>query len=273
MVHLLKALGLSGPLDPMNPKPDNPDGFGESLAIVDFDDTLLFDRGGSWQCPPEERFVNETDPHWVNLGRTAFSKAFGENEVAAGWMLKDPRVSLVVPVWRRILNRKNLRVLCCFRSPEQVVHSMASERRGSSQITREELSLANWERYNRSIIDSLLPDDTVLFADFERLLTDDTYRNRFAKDLATFLRPLVKTDARAARQAITEKLHWGKTTARGVPMTLSPERSDLHRVLEEAAEYSSRIPPLLGPEDPATEILLAEHRRCEDKTCCPHVSS
>ena len=272
MAHLLGALGLNGPLDSMNPKLDNPDGFGESLGVVDIDDSLLFDRGGSWQCPPEEQLLDESDPHWIRQGRDAFITAFGEGTNARGWVLKDPRMCLLLSFWRRVLNRKHLRILCCFRSPEQVVDSMASKRRGISQLINTELSLANWERYNRSIVDSLQPDDTVLFADFERLLTDNAYQNEFASDLSRFLRPLVKTNARAVHKAITENLHWGKTTARRVPITLSPERSHLHRILEETAKQPSLIPPLRGPEDPATEILFAEHRRCRDKTSCSHVT-
>lgn len=272
VVNLLSHLGLHGPQDPMNPKPDNPEGFGESLGITHLDDLLLYRLGGAWQCPPPSSALDFDDPDWIERGRAAFTTSFGGRDEARGWVLKDPRISLLLPFWRRVLGRERLRILCVFRSPEQVVASLASERRGSSQMTNEVLAMANWERYNRSMLEQLGPDDTVLFADFDRLLHDEEYRQAFAPAAAAFLSPVMETSPASVAVGLEERLSWGKTTSRTSPGVLSPEREALRWTLDRTRTHLDGTPGAVGPEDPSTEELFLEHRQCEDPKTCHHVS-
>lgn len=272
LVNLLCHLGLMGPHDPMDSKPDNPEGFGESLGITHLDDLLLYELGGAWQCPPLAATLDFDDPEWIERGRSAFTTAFGARREATGWVLKDPRVSLLLPFWRRVLGRDRLRVLCAFRSPEQVVASLASDRRGSSQITNSSLAIANWERYNRSMLLHLNSDDVVLFADFDRVLHDEEYQTDFARALAGFIAPLVSLTPQQIAHGLHERMDWGKTTARQEPGPLSPERAALRDLLEGTREDLTRRPGPIGPEDPSSESLFIEHRQCEDPKSCHHIS-
>jgi hypothetical protein len=271
IVNLLSHLGFKGPMDPMKPKPDNPEGFGESLGITRLDDLLLYRLGGAWQCPPLSASLEFDDPDWIERGRAAFTTAFGSRNEAHGWVLKDPRISLLLPFWRRVLGPRPLRILCVFRPPEQVVASLASDRRGSSQMTNEALAIANWERYNRAMLEHLEPDDIILFADFDRLLHDEDYRGTFAPALSRFLSPVSPVTASRAAEALEERISWGKTTSRQVPGPLSPERAALRAALEETRLHLDTPPSSLALEDPDTEALLIEHRRCEDPKTCHHV--
>lgn len=272
IVNLLSHLGLIGPRDAMNPKPDNPEGFGESLGVTHLDDLLLYRLGGAWQCPPLSESLDFDDPTWIERGQDAFTTAFGARADATGWVLKDPRISLLLPFWRRVLGRRHLRVLCVFRSPEQVVASLASERRGSSQMTNAALALANWERYNRAMLEHLSEDDTILFADFDRLLHDEDYRDAFAPALSAFIAPIIKASPSKVVRGLDHRLSWGKTTARQQPGHLSAERDGLRSVLEDTRHHLGERPRTLGSEDPSTEALFIEHRRCEDPKTCHHVT-
>lgn len=106
---------------------DNPEGYQEHVPIVDLDDEILrmFD-GHASEAPSLQagwESSHELDRH-VEAARDLLDELFEKRP----WAFKDPRISLLLPFWRRV--RPDLRVIVCVRSPIEVAESM--ERRGAS---------------------------------------------------------------------------------------------------------------------------------------------
>jgi hypothetical protein len=123
----LDVLGVSfGDADAlMKPGPDNEAGYWENAEIKELDNDLLAHLGGSWDSPPvlapgwaddpaiEEFHVRATEV----LDRT-FGPA-GDRPLVA-W--KDPRLSLLLPFWRRVTRIDATIVVV--RNPDEVAASL-----------------------------------------------------------------------------------------------------------------------------------------------------
>lgn len=127
--RIVNLLGVDlGPSEQlMRPQPDNPRGFWENRPLVRFNNRLLEHLGGTWDRPPVLPDGWEHDPHLDELGRearTLFEAAFGGTQARTwglvGW--KDPRMSLLLPFWRRIIQMD--RVIICIRHPAEVSASL-----------------------------------------------------------------------------------------------------------------------------------------------------
>lgn len=143
---LLNACGLflGGAEELVGPALDNPEGFWENLNFVGLNEELLARLGGSWDEPPafpmRWEFGSEVEPL---LGRAAGLVArFGDHR---HWGWKDPRNSLTIPFWQRVI--PTLRVVVCVRNPLEVAHSLFV-RGDSTAASRFEL----WLNYYRQIL-------------------------------------------------------------------------------------------------------------------------
>lgn len=100
--NLLAAAGLyAGPADAqMAPLPENPAGFAELQSVADFNDALLTSVGWLWDTPSQDYGALETVPDGlIERGKRLVRTNMREEP----WFIKDPRLSLVLPAWRRIL--------------------------------------------------------------------------------------------------------------------------------------------------------------------------
>jgi GT2 family glycosyltransferase len=172
------GLALPGGDDLMGPAPDNPRGHYESRSLTDVDDRLLAFLGGSWDRPPLLEPGWHDDPSLDELASeaaAAFAAAYPDGTRTALW--KDPRLSLLLPFWRRVLDRPLATVLV-IREPEEIAHSLAV--RDGFPVVR---GLALYERYLRSALANLSgqPVHVVRYPD----LLNDTAP--FTKDVARFL--------------------------------------------------------------------------------------
>ena len=105
VARLLDGLGLdAGPAEGLiGPTDHNPHGHFEVRALVDLNDRLLAELGGTWVAPP---------PHEPDRQRELAGGAFGTE--AAGilgehfgerpWFWKDPRACLLLPFWLEVLD-------------------------------------------------------------------------------------------------------------------------------------------------------------------------
>jgi hypothetical protein len=142
VARILNLLGASlGPeADLMPAQPDNPKGFWESLTVTQLHDDLLYELGGGWQKPPLLEQGWESRPSLLpalERVRAIVSSHFAAADVAA-W--KDPRGSLLLPLWRRAVPIAG--TIFCLRDPAEVAHSLAA-RNGMDP----ERAAALWLRY------------------------------------------------------------------------------------------------------------------------------
>ena len=77
---------------------DNPTGFFERLDVNGLNDKLLAELGGSWDSPPARQLVAKRAPAWQSKVSALVARIRAE---APGqpFMLKDPRISLLLPAW------------------------------------------------------------------------------------------------------------------------------------------------------------------------------
>lgn len=139
LIHLL-GVPINVPDDWLAPAPDNPKGYWESAALVDFNDELLTALGGDPEHPPalprgwqDDRRLAERYEH----ARELFPTLFPSDQ----WVWKDPRLCLTFPFWRQALDVQPVVVLA-YRHPLEVARSYHA-RNGISI----EHGLALWERY------------------------------------------------------------------------------------------------------------------------------
>jgi hypothetical protein len=144
-----------GPVDElMPPSPANPEGYWENMHFVKLNDRIIAQFGGWWDDPPSFparwEFASEVD------------SLFGEAEELVGrfsgndnWGWKDPRNSLTVPFWRRLI--PDLKVVVCVRNPLEVARSLSArgDSAGASQLTL-------WLDYNRQLLSAMPPTHRIV---------------------------------------------------------------------------------------------------------------
>jgi hypothetical protein len=126
--------------DFMLPKPDNPTGFWETLTVAQIHDDLFAQLGGRWDRPPvlEPGWETKSDLEpFVERIRAVVASHFSAANVAV-W--KDPRGSLFLPLWRRVVPIE--RIVLCIRRPDEVAGSLAAREDIGS-----EHAAALWLRY------------------------------------------------------------------------------------------------------------------------------
>ncbi len=125
----------------------------ENLQFVRFHDDLLRRLGGSWHQPPP------TDSGWEFSDRAFSFVSRAKNLVAKSqqqyWGWKDPRSSLTLPFWFRIL--PDLKVLVCVRNPVEVARSLFL-RGGASNASPFQL----WTDYGRRLLAATRPEQRLI---------------------------------------------------------------------------------------------------------------
>lgn len=128
--------------------PANPRGLHERRDIVDFNDRWLGILGGSWWAPPsvKEQTWRSIDSEVLDEDRLALDIFQPDHD---GWFVKDPRLSLLLPLWDRLALQR-LPVVIGVREPRDV--AMSLNVRNGTTLRR---GLALWVAYNRGVFGHL----------------------------------------------------------------------------------------------------------------------
>jgi hypothetical protein len=142
--RVLSLLGVTLPANPMPPGPDNPLGFWESEAVTRLNDEILAAGGSSWA--DWSRFETTRVPDQIVQSFQPRMEAVLREEYAdaAVFVLKDPRLSRVLPFWLPAFTELGISptVLITLRHPAAVARSL-SVRNGFTA----EFSLLLWLRH------------------------------------------------------------------------------------------------------------------------------
>ncbi|HEY5173905.1 MAG TPA: sulfotransferase, partial [Acidimicrobiia bacterium] len=162
----LEALGLDvgAPERLMAADAANPAGYYEMQEIGDLNDEILIALGGAWDCLPQTPDGWELEPAMTPYFRRAAS-IVGTRLAKNRWLIKDPRIAPLLPLWRRaVLDRCAAVVIV--RDPMEVAWSLAL-RNGMPILT----GLALWSEYNRRTLAGLsgLP---VYVCNYDELVSD-----------------------------------------------------------------------------------------------------
>jgi hypothetical protein len=146
----LEALGLDAgaPGGLMAADSGNPEGYFEQIPIADLDDEILKFLGGRWDSPPALRDGWEFEAPMVDyVGR--IRNVVGSLYRRGRYVLKDPRISLLLPLWRQTGLEQGCAVVIV-REPTEVARSL-TKRNQLPVLT----GLALWASYNRTLLRDL----------------------------------------------------------------------------------------------------------------------
>ena len=126
----------------------NPDGYFEVQSVAELDERILAALGGRWDIPPllAAGWANEVQARqFAAEARETFDRSFAGSH----FVLKDPRMSLLMPMWRQVLLDR-VAVVMIVRDPAEVAWSLAL-RDGMAPLT----GLGLWAAYNRALLNDL----------------------------------------------------------------------------------------------------------------------
>ena len=154
---ILGALGvaLPGPLIPGDQH--NPAGYFERSDITALQEELLIDLQRWW---PSEAGTLPLPQGWLHTARAERAAAClkrlleqDQRQHNTPWAIKDPRSSLLVPLWRQVAAELDLplRLLLAFRDPTEVVTSLVTRDAASTGMTPERAQ-ALWIRHQQQVL-------------------------------------------------------------------------------------------------------------------------
>jgi hypothetical protein len=126
--------------------PWNPSGHFESRTLMHLNNALLTQMGRTWWYPPPAGDGYDAVAARITTRRAQARRAFRRVHREVPWVWKDPRTSVLLPYWRKVLGPR-LASVVVVRNPLEVAQSM--HRRHEVPVP---FSLALWERYNRLIL-------------------------------------------------------------------------------------------------------------------------
>lgn len=272
--QLLALAGAELPDNVMPGDEHNAKGYFEPWKISVFNDQRLRAAGSAWDDPfnlPYAPLEPQAEADWTARAIELFRAEFGQSLYP---LLKDPRVSVLLPFWRNVLEASGVgaRVVIPVRHPLAVAGSLS--RRDAFPA---EKSVLLWTLYMlaaeagtrdlpRAFVsyDGLLADwrtevatmERALGAPFPRLndhaareidafLTSDLRHNQGLEGLTDL--PLVGTMAQ-------EVLDWFTAAAAGH----APDRAPLERAAAQIAQMKSQMGVLVSPVTSALDSTRAE---------------
>jgi hypothetical protein len=165
VAQLLHAMGCYAGEEHELPPPDvfNPTGYWEHRDVWALDEEILAALDATWLEPERAglaRLTGESRRAFVERAATV-AHVLDEH---GSWMIKDPRMALLFPIWRQALERP----LCvlAWREPSAVARSLAS--RDGLPLP---VGLALWEEYSRAMLASTAGLPRVLVS-YEELIAD-----------------------------------------------------------------------------------------------------
>jgi hypothetical protein len=150
LASMLEALGLDlgNKQQLLPPDEHNPQGYFEQDAVVAFNDEVFDYLGGAWDAPPvfTAGWAARVDLEvFVDRLRTLLAELYD----GSSYVLKDPRISMLLPLWRQALPEHSV-VVAMVRDPMEVALSL--HKRDAIPVLS---GLALWCEYNRSLLRDL----------------------------------------------------------------------------------------------------------------------
>lgn len=193
VTQLLALAGASLPTNVMPGDEHNAKGYFEPWKIAIFDDERLRAAGSAWDDPfafPFRPLPPDEERTWIDRALALFDEEFGQ----ATWpLMKDPRVTALLPFWRAVLAERQVALRCVIpvRHPLAVAGSLA-RRDGFPP----EKSVLVWSAYMLAA-EAYTRDLPRAFVGYDALLAD--WRGEVARIEAAHGAPLPGLTAAKAR--------------------------------------------------------------------------
>lgn len=225
---------------------ENPLGFFERRDLRAICDGILHDCGADWW--KVARFEADRIPLSVTSARgveirqavAALDEGAGEDGV---WVVKEPRLCLLFPVFRRHLIDPH--VVVSIRHPMEVAQSL--RHRNGFPIA---VGLALWEAYNVAILTGLGGIEPVIVRFSDLVESTDETLKRIASELTQS--GVTGLDAKAGAKAVLSSLRRESSEGHGVPGVITQAQSDLWEMLSSGGPLDRNV----SMSKEATDILL-----------------
>lgn len=182
---------------------DNPKGFFERADVNALNDGLLGELGGAWDKPPRRALVAERAPAWQDRVEDVLAGL----DVGAGdrpLVLKDPRISLLLPAWLPVLEGR-FAIVLVDRNPVDVALSVRRRDRRPLYV-----ALALWQTYCAELLAGL-HDRRVLVVRYESFIEDPDRNTRLLLDWLAEALPLAGADAGRAQGFVSRDMRHHRT--------------------------------------------------------------
>jgi hypothetical protein len=146
---------------------DNSNGFFERFDVNSLNNELLAELGGAWDNPPPRQAVIEQAPMWRTRVEEML-EALAEDADGRSLVLKDPRISLLLPVWLPALGGDRFAFVLVDRNPLEVAASL--HKRDGLAL---HVGLALWQLCCAELLHGLA-GQKVWFARYESLVQSPT---------------------------------------------------------------------------------------------------
>ena len=143
---VLDTLGVNMGEELLPPAEDNPKGFFENKSIKNFNDEKLFlELNSSWDDLSLLPNGWEDNPKLTKLYKEAKGIIEEEYSDSTIFGIKDPRMSILFPFWKKIFNELNIdiKIIISYRNPFEIATSLMNR----NNFTQEN-ALALWAKYN-----------------------------------------------------------------------------------------------------------------------------
>lgn len=272
-----QLLALAGAHLPQNVMPGdehNAKGYFEPWKIAIFNDQRLRAAGAAWDdvfAYPFRPLSRKDERGWMNRAITLFGEEYGEARFP---LLKDPRVTVLLPFWREVLGDLEIAARCVIpvRHPLAVAGSL--ERRNGFPVQK---SVLLWSAYMLAA-EAYTRDLPRAFVGYDALLGD--WRAEVARIAAAHGAPLPKMTDKAAKaidrflspelrhnaaEGALADLGWPGAIAQSVldwfEAAAAGQRPDPRPLAEATAELARRrdeVGPLVSPVTRDLDELRAE---------------
>ena len=193
VTQLLALAGAELPANVMPGDEHNAKGYFEPWKIAIFNDERLRAAGSAWDDPfayPYRRLPSDEERAWLDRACALFDEEFPK----AAWpLMKDPRATVLLPMWLEVLARKGVQARCVIpvRHPLAVAGSLR-RRDGFA----DEKSVLVWSAYMLAA-EAYTRDLPRAFVGYDALLAD--WRSEVARIEAAHGAPLPNLTPKAAK--------------------------------------------------------------------------
>jgi hypothetical protein len=207
LTELIARLGAAPPEDPNPPAPDNPRGYWEPAGLVGLHDQMLREADSAWLDTRPLDLSTIGPERWASFAvrlEAALDRSFG---TARLFVLKDPRICRMVPLYRELLAGRGIRlkVVLALRAPADVAASLFAR----NQISPDYAGLL-WARHLLEA-ERETRDLPRMVVSYEGLMED---RRTVAARLAAFIGTREEAGILADTDAIVEAgLHHHRATS------------------------------------------------------------
>ena len=151
LTRVVNLLGADIASDLLPKAEDNPSGYWESDQLYKYHEKLLYEWGLSWHslsAKPDQWVLTEA---YSESKKWIISYLEEEFESSVQFIIKDPRISRILPLWIDALEQNGIdfKVIIPFRMPKEVVDSLSKreDRSGIQFKTNESFFYILWLRY------------------------------------------------------------------------------------------------------------------------------